>query len=226
METMIFFDINGTLIARDERTDIPYSLAVDELLGRENSMKGVDTSARSDQDVFMEILRRFGIPYRDSLWSNFLHLYEGKLEEYKATDVWRPNADALDYLNYLLHKPVSLGLISGELRIGARYKLEKIGIWHHFPIGGFGEDGLRRFDIAEAALKKAEIHYAKRFQRVFIIGDTLQDIRTARHLGAKVISISTGSDSQEDLQQLRPDYLISSFGEMMTEACPFTVSAD
>jgi len=221
METMIFFDINGTLIARDERTDIPYALAVDELIGQGNAMKGVDTSARSDHDVLLEVLRRFGLPFRDNLWSQFLHIYEKKLEEYKESDVWRPNADALEYVNYLLGKPVYLGLISGELRIGARYKLEKLGIWHHFPTGGFGEDGLRRFDIAEAALKKAETHFAKRFQRVFIIGDTLQDIRTARHLGAKVISITTGSDKREALEQLKPDFIIDRFEELMGEESPF-----
>ncbi len=221
MDTLVFFDINGTLIARDERTDIPYALAVDELIGKPDTMKGVDSSARSDRDVLQEVLRRFGFPYRDSLWTQFLQLYEKKLDEYRLTDVWRPNGDALDYVAYLLDRPVCLGLISGELQIGARYKLEKLGIWQHFPVGGFGEDGLRRYDIAEAALKKAEIHYGQRFARIYIIGDTLQDIRTARHLGAKVISIATGSNSRAELAGLKPDHLIDRFAELMVLNAPF-----
>lgn len=221
MSIMIFFDVNGTLIARDERTDIPYAEAVDELIGREGAMKGINTSARSDHDVLLEVLRRFGVPYSDYLWKRFLETYEKKLEAYKETDVWRPNADALEYLGFLRQRPVQLGLISGELKIGARYKLEKLGIWNFFSVGGFGEDGLRRFDIAEAALKKAELHFGTRFQRVYIIGDTVQDIRTARHLGAKVVSIATGSNSRAELLLLKPDHLIDRFAELMGPDAPF-----
>ncbi len=60
MTALIFFDINGTIIKRDSRTDIPYGKAVDEFLGLENGMEGVDTSARSDKDVFMEVLEKNG----------------------------------------------------------------------------------------------------------------------------------------------------------------------
>jgi phosphoglycolate phosphatase-like HAD superfamily hydrolase len=226
METMIFFDINGTLIARDERTDIPYALAVDELLGRSNAMKGIDTSARSDRDVLLEVLHRFRVPYDGTLWETFLGLYGQKLEEYRHTDVWRPNVDALEFVAFLRELPVQLGLISGELQIGARYKLEKIGIWDHFSIGGFGEDGLRRFDIAEMALKKAEQLHAKRFQQVYIIGDTVQDIKTARHLGAKAIAIATGSNSRQDLAAQKPEFLIERFSELMESGRPFRKEPD
>lgn len=221
METMIFFDINGTLIARDERTDIPYALAVGEIIGQKNVMKGIDTSSRSDRDVFLEILHRFRVDYDEKLWDSFLEIYRLKLEEYRSTDVWRPNVDALDFIAFLQELPVHLGLISGELQLAARYKLEKLGIWDHFAVGGFGEDGLRRFDIAEIALKKAELHFATRFQQVYIIGDTVQDIKTARHLGAKAIAIATGSNSRDDLSALRPDFLINRFAELMETGRPF-----
>lgn len=214
MRALIFFDINGTLIKRDSRTDLPYAEAIDEVLGLKDGMRGINTSARSDQDVFMEVLALNSLTYSESLWQTFLGVYEEKLQAYRHTDVWRENADAISFVTALSKTPHCLTMITGELSLGAKYKLEKLGIWHHFPVGGFGEDGLKRFEIAEAAYKKAKSHYGAGFDLLYVIGDTILDIQTARHLGAKVISIATGSNTKEELAAYQPDYLIESFQEV------------
>ena len=214
MKTLVFFDINGTIIKRDSRTDIPFAQAVDEFFNIENGMEGVDTTARSDKDVLMEVLDNFRVPFSEKLWKGFLRKYEKKLKEFKKTDVWRENADAVSFIKKLYEKGCLLSLISGELSIGAKYKLEKIDVWKYFPTGGFGEDGLRRFDIADSALKKAFEYYNVRPERIFVIGDTVLDIQTARHLGAEVISITTGSHSRERLESESPDFIIDRFSEL------------
>lgn len=214
MTALIFFDINGTVIKRDSRTDIPYGKAVDLFLGLENGMEGVDTSARSDKDVFMEVLEKTDKTFNEDLWNGFMTEYQKQLEAFKTTDVWRENADAISFIEKLSKTNHKLSMITGELKIGAEYKLEKIGVWKHFPTGGFGEDGLRRFDIADTAFDKAKAIYGDAYDEIFIIGDTLLDIKTARHLGAKVISITTGSNSREELAELKPDYIIDTFAEI------------
>jgi len=214
MTALIFFDINGTVIKRDSRTDIPYGNAVDIFLGLENGMDGVDTSARSDKDVFMEVLEKTDKTFSENLWNGFMAEYQKQLEAFKTTDVWRENADAVSFIEKLSNTEHKLSMITGELKIGAEYKLEKIGVWKHFPTGGFGEDGLRRFEIADTALEKAKTIYGSEYDELYIIGDTLLDIKTARHLGAKVISITTGSNTREELAELSPDYIIDTFAEI------------
>jgi len=214
VSSIIFFDINGTIIKRDARTDIPYGEAINELLNVEDGMKGVDTSARSDKDVFMEVLDNHGLEFSEEKWKSFLNIYKEKLEIFKTTDVWRENADSVSFIEKLSKTNHKLSLITGELNMGAQYKLEKLGIWKYFPTGGFGEDGLRRFDIAETALKKAQEVYGDVFKDIYVIGDTLLDIRVARHLGAKIISITTGSNTREELITGNPDYIIDSFKEI------------
>ncbi len=214
MNALIFFDINGTLIKRDHRTDIPYSRAIDICLGLSDGMKGVNTSARSDKDVFMEVLENAGIEFSEALWLDFLGVYEKQLQTFSATDVWRENVDAVSFVNALSKSRHKLSMITGELRIGAAYKLKKIGIWDAFDTGGFGEDGLTRFEIADAAMKQALERFGNDFDALYVIGDTLLDIKTARHLGAKIISIATGSNTKEELAALSPDYLIQSFEEI------------
>lgn len=214
MKALIFFDINGTIIKRDNRTDIPYQIAIDKYLDKKNTMEGVNTSARSDKDVFIEVLDKYDQSFSEEKWNDFLNIYSQQLEAFKSSDVWRENADVVEFLNKLTKTPHILSLITGELSIGAKYKLEKIGVWKHFSIGGFGEDGLRRFNIAESALKKAVKMYGNNYDSIYVIGDTILDIKTARHLGAKVISITTGSNTKEELEAEKPDYIINSFKEI------------
>ncbi len=212
--TLLLFDINGTLITRDERTDIPYSNAMNTVLGTTNAMSGVDTSARSDKDVFIEVLQRHGKKFDDLLWDTFLTRYRTQLEHFYDTDVWRANADAVPFVRALHQKGYTLALISGELAIGAEFKLKKIGIWDCFIAGGFGEDGLRRFDIADTSLRKVKKASEKDFSSLYVLGDTILDIQTARHLNAKSIAITTGSHSREKLMAEKPDYCIDKFEEI------------
>ena len=219
MKKLIFFDINGTLIARDARTDLPFGDAVNELLGTCEALAGVNTAARSDQDVFMEILKNHQLTYTEALWEDFLARYKSQLENYKQTDVWRPNADAIPFVEKMAKTNHLRSLITGELTMGAAYKLSKLGIWQHFPTGGFGEHGLKRFDIATYALQAAKAHYGLTDEvlsqhELYVIGDTCLDIQTARHIGAKAIAITTGSNNREELAALNPDYLIDQFSEL------------
>lgn len=214
MNTLIFFDINGTLITRDERTDIPFSNAANSALGTIDVMRGVDTSARSDMDVFMEICSRNGSDFTPEKWDQFLGLYINELTKFSSTEIWRANADAVPFVKALHERGYTLALITGELAVGAQFKLKKIGIWDCFLTGGYGEDGLKRFDIAETALKKVRERTKQRFDPMYVIGDTVLDIETARHLGAESVAITTGSHSRKKLLSAGPDHCIDKFSEL------------
>ena len=216
MKPLLFFDINGTLITRDERTDLPFSQAVDRFLDSKGGMDGIDTSARSDKDVFMEVLANHKIQFTERQWDFFLSLYEEELKSFASSDIWRPNADAFPFVKSLSEKGYPLALITGELSVGAEYKLRRIGLWEDFIAGGFGEDALRRFEIAEAARDKAEKKLGTLPDTLYVIGDTVLDIRTARHLNAQAVAITTGSHSREKLLKENPDYCIDSFKEILS----------
>jgi len=214
MKPLIFFDINGTLITRDERTDLPFSRAVDRFLDSKGGMDGIDTSARSDKDVFMEVLANHKIKFTEHQWDFFLSLYEEELENLAKSDIWRPNADVCPFIRHLFERDYPLALITGELSRGAEYKLRKIGLWDFFIAGGFGEDALHRFGIAEAARDKAEKKLGALPDTLYVIGDTVLDIQTARYLRAKAIAITTGSHPRERLLKENPDFCIERFEEI------------
>ncbi len=214
MDRLIFFDINGTIIKRDDKTDIPYELAIDKYLQVENGMNGVDTSARSDKDVFHEVLRKYDQQFSEEKWKEFLKIYEEYLEEYADSDIWQANVDIVEFLEKISTTNCALAIISGELRMGARYKLSKIGVWEYFMDGGFGEDGLERKDIAFTALDRIEKKLNKKFEKIIVIGDTIKDIKIARLFKAKIVSIATGSNTYEELKKYNPDFLVRKFEEI------------
>lgn len=213
-KTLILFDINGTLIKRDERTDIPFSLAIDLLFEKPDLMAGVNTAARSDKDVFIEVSGKVGLAFDETLWRQFLEIYSLQLLAHADTDIWRENADAINYVKALHDKGYALGLITGELESGAMFKLKKLDIWQYFPVGGFGDDGVKRVDIALRGVEKAETHYGKHFDTIVVIGDTLMDIETARHIGGKCICITTGANNRAELAAAEPDELVDWFREI------------
>ena len=215
MSKLIFFDINGTLVEKDSRTDLPYEYALDIFLNAEKAMNGVNNSARSDKDVFIEVLEKYNKKFTEEKWNSFIEVYTEQFEKFKSSDIWRKNVDAVEFLEKLKNTNHKLSLITGELSIGARYKLQKIGVWKHFKTGGFGEDSQSRLGIAEIALEKAKNKFNNEFDEIFVIGDTILDIKTARHIGAKIISITTGSaNTREELLELNPDYIIDNFSEI------------
>jgi len=55
--------------------------------------------------------------------------------------------------------------------------------------------------------------------QIFMVGDSVTDIETARNAGIKVVSLVNGEDKTECLRLHEPDYLIESLAELKTIFC-------
>jgi phosphoglycolate phosphatase-like HAD superfamily hydrolase len=115
---------------------------------------------------------------------------------------------------------VAVGLLTGNLREGARRKLTHYGLWDRFAFGGFGDEHMDRRDIAAAALAAARLHLNGKPRKtdangerpadgqVIVIGDTLNDIVCGRSIGARCVAVPTGHTSAEVLRGGAPDVLV------------------
>jgi phosphoglycolate phosphatase len=107
---------------------------------------------------------------------------------------------------------VAIGLLTGNVREAARRKLEHYKLWQWFPFGGFGDEHTDRNDIAAAALVAGRKHLngngAADPVQLVVIGDTLNDIRCARSIGARCVAVPTGRTSTETLRGGNPDVLV------------------
>lgn len=103
-----------------------------------------------------------------------------------------------------------LGLLTGNIRLGAEIKLRHTGLWETFEMGAFADDSEDRNLIAVAARDRGSrlLGKALRGEEVLVIGDTPHDIRCGRFIHAKVLAVATGGATLGELKEHQPDWLV------------------
>ena len=167
------------------------------------------------------MFRAHGIEPSEENWQRFCAGYLSRLDDALATHRGRVLPGVGELLTSLAARgDVALGLLTGNVREGARRKLTHYNLWHWFAFGGFGDDHVERCDIAAAALAAAKSHVNSQSPpkgsngsgqyhgEVIVIGDTLNDIRCGRSIGARCVAVATGHASPEELRTGSPDVLL------------------
>ena len=214
-----FLDINGTLVLTGGagQTAFAQTLAADFGIP-EIDTPAIDTrvafAGRSDRAIAMDLFRSHGIEPSVENWRRFCTGYLARLEQTLATHAGYVLPGVTDLLTTLAARgDVALGLLTGNVREGARRKLGHYGLWEWFPFGGFGDDYDDRCQIAAAALSAAKSHVNGRSGggisgQIIVIGDTLHDIACGRSIGARCVAVSTGQTPPEVLRDARPDVIV------------------
>ena len=105
---------------------------------------------------------------------------------------------------------VIIGLLTGNMRDGARLKLNYFGLFSYFSFGAFGDAAIDRNEVARQAQRSAfmRCNTVADEVNVWVIGDTPLDIQCARSIEAKVLAVGTGIHPLAELESHRPDVLI------------------
>jgi phosphoglycolate phosphatase-like HAD superfamily hydrolase len=214
-----FLDIDGTLVLTGGAGQSAFARTLADDFGIATIDGSVPFAGRSDRAIAMDLFRSHGVEPSDENWARFRTGYLSRLQAALATHNGRvlPGVPAL--LSALISRgDVVVGLLTGNLRDGARCKLSHYGLWEHFPFGGFGDEHMERCDIAAAALRAARLHLANGSnqngatsgdRQIVVIGDTLHDISCGRSIGAKCVAVATGHTSADTLRGGQPDALVA-----------------
>ena len=118
-----------------------------------------------------------------------------------------------------LPNPPLIGLLTGNIRNGAKIKLSRYKLWDEFAFGAFADDHEERDHIAAIAKKRGEemLKTNLRGEEVLVIGDTPLDIRCARAIGAKVLGVATGGSKLHELHSHNPDWAVEDLREFNAE---------
>ena len=215
-------DIDGTLLLTGGAGQAAFAetLAVD--FGIPEISTNVAFAGRSDRAIVADLFRDHGIEPSDANWQRFCSGYLSRLDSVLSRHAGfvLPGVDRL--LQALAARgDIAVGLLTGNVREGARRKLTYYNLWHWFPFGGFGDEHIDRCGIAASALAAAKSHVNGAFEghnpangrghehgEVVVIGDTLHDITCGRSINARCVAVATGHSSIDELSAGKPDVLI------------------
>lgn len=207
-DSLLLWDIDGTLIWTDKAGEKSLLALVHELYGRDlGAHFPFSLAGRTDTYIAKETLKFLGVPstpeeekrFRDA----YLRLLARKLPEGKG--YLHPGVkEALDAVH--AHPEIHQGLLTGNHEEGARLKLTHLGIWQYFEFGAYADDSHLRDELGPYALARAKQKLGIDFppDRVFIIGDTPHDIACGKAIGTKTIAVATGSFSVAELESHQP----------------------
>lgn len=213
---VILFDIDGTLIRSGGAGKHAMERALRSAFGLTEVKDEVPYSGRTDCAIARDLLRVHGLEPTPANQQALHDAYLAKLPESlkdRGGNVL-PGVNAV--LQELKGRPnVVLGLLTGNIRTGARTKLGHFGLWDYFACGGFGDEHFDRDDVARMALSEVRSHTGRDIDPtdIWVIGDTPLDVKCARAIGAKAIAVATGWHPVEELTACSPDHCFTDLSD-------------
>ena len=210
------FDIDGTLIASGGAGKAALEGSFEEAVGLPRHLHKVPFSGRTDRAIIRDLFRVHGVEETPERLQAVLNGYLRRLPACLASHNGRILPGIVELINDLLtRQDVTLGLLTGNVRAGARLKLGHYGLFDHFKLGGFGDRHFERDDVAREALAAVTQACNGRVdcRRIWVIGDTPLDVQCARAIGARSVAVATGWHSPADLAAAGPDLLFEDLSD-------------
>ena len=218
MVRLVLFDIDGTLIRSGGAGEKAFARVAESEFGVRDGTARLHFAGRTDPSIVRDFLLQHNFDTSADSFGRFFDSYVfhldhllNQIEGQVLPGVHR----MLDELKVLPEPPV-LGLLTGNIRLGAQLKLTRYKLWHWFQTGGFGDDNEDRNQIAVVARERGSRLLGRPLngEEMLVIGDTPRDIECGRFIGARVLAVATGSYSLEQLRNDSPTWAIGTLEEI------------
>jgi phosphoglycolate phosphatase-like HAD superfamily hydrolase len=221
MVGLVLFDIDGTLIRTGGAGEKAFARVCTTQFGVHNGTAALSFAGRTDRSIVREFFRRHDIEPSGVNFSRFFEAYVFLLDELMRAnrgEVLSGVRSMLRELREIEPAPI-IGLLTGNIRLGAEIKLRHHGLWEEFETGGFADDDEDRNRIASVARARGERMAGRTFtgSEIVVIGDTPLDVSCARAIGARVLAVATGTYSVTQLRIHQPDWLASDLADFATD---------
>jgi len=216
LKRLYLFDIDGTLISTGGAGGKAMSAAFTALWRREDGFARIEFSGRTDRAILRDALEHCGLgngAFDDDV-RRFKRAYFRRLPHTLASSRGTLLPGVKDLLQRLdADGEATVALATGNFRASAGMKLGHYGIAGFFRGGGFGDTVEAREDMVEQALRSCRRF--GRYDTVFVIGDTVHDVRSAKAHGAVAVGVTTGAADEATLQAAGADIVIDSLGDAL-----------
>ncbi len=188
------------------------------MFGIRDAAKGIDFAGRTDHAILAEILDRHGIRANPWLIRQFFDIYLKCLARLLGRSRGGVHAGVAEFMQALQGqpKPPVIGLLTGNVRLGAEIKLRNFNLWNQFRFGAFGDDHPDRDELAAIARTRGGrfLHRQPAPEEILVVGDTPRDIQCARAIGAQCLAVATGRFSVRELKAHSPAIVVRDLREI------------
>jgi phosphoglycolate phosphatase len=212
MVELVLFDIDGTLVRTGGAGVEAFRRVFAAEFQATDGFEKLKFAGRTDTGLVREFFDYHRIPMTRENTERFFEHYVFLLDYILSQGGARHCEGVLDFIADLnaLPAPPLVGLLTGNIRLGAEIKLRHCNLWDPFKMGAFADDSEDRNLIAVAARDRGSRLLGKelRGDQIVVIGDTPHDIRCGRFIGAKVLAVATGGAALDELKAHRPDWAV------------------
>jgi len=218
MVRLVLFDIDGTLVHTGHAGTRAFAKTLATHFDAHDGVQKVKFAGRTDRSLVRELFGIHEIAATTENFSRFFDNYTFWLHEIVAHSAGNECVGVRKFIADLmaLPNPPMLGLLTGNMQLGAEIKLRRFGLWEIFEMGGFADDHEDRNHIAAAAHKRACRIFGRelRGEEIIVVGDTPFDIRCGKFIGAKVLAVATGGATLTDLKQHNADWVVENLSQV------------
>ena len=203
--TVLLFDIDGTLLHAGGAGRRAVVRVFGERFARREVFDDVRFHGMTDRAIVRGGLLRAGLSPDEAAIDAICAAYLAALaEEVPRSTDFRIMPGVAPLLDALAGRQgLAVGLGTGNLRDGARIKLEHARLHHHFAFGGFGCDAEDRATLLRIGAERGARHLGAPLGdcRVVVIGDTPRDVAGALAIGAESLAVETSGFRSAELLQ-------------------------
>jgi len=205
MKTVLFWDIDGTLLTTGKAGVPAWEAAVKEVTGKDFELSSIRVPGLTDFQIAKRTFELVGVSGTDEDVARMVSRYEDMLPSTLPSKKGRVLPNVREILDVLAGRSdVRSYLLTGNTRRGARAKLTHYNLLQYFSDGAFAEDQGSRSSIAARALELARRLGPINEEQIFVIGDTPHDVECATAINARTIAVATGGYSIAELTAHHP----------------------
>lgn len=216
MPLVVLFDIDGTLVDCAGAGRRSMMAAFGAAFGRPDACDGFVFGGMTDRAIARLGLSAIGRQPTPDAIDDVIAGYRGFLAvELEKSEKFKVHDGAIELVELARSHGHAVGLGTGNVREGARLKLEHCKIWDRFAFGGFGCDAEARHELLAVGRMRGSRQLGCPVESVvtLVVGDTPKDVEAAHAIGAACLAVSTGRFDEAALRAAGARHVVQSLAD-------------